>query len=328
MTATAFRAVELSGGGSRVVLVPELGGKLSELHLGGRQWLWTSTTIAHRAASEAVAADDAVSYVLTADTGGFDECFPTVGACTLPAAAGPFAGLALPDHGELWSQTPEVTVQLGGEGGDRATCVWRGRRMPYTLTRDLRVAPDGAVHVRYAAANAGAVPMPFLWSAHPLVPLTPRTRVVLPDRSPVRVDAEHGVKLGGRGSVHEWPHVEVDGVTRDLSRPYEAMGGADYACKLFLGVTGGLIALEEGRHRLLVEYDAAEVPDFGLWINRRGWTPFAGGTPYCNLAFEPCIGAPDSLADALGEWRGAAWLGGGETREWTLVWRDGGPPSA
>jgi galactose mutarotase-like enzyme len=319
-----LRRVELRGGASRVVLLPELGGKLSELHVGGRQWLWTSETIPHRVPDERVAADDAVSYVLVADTGGFDECFPTVGACALPTEAGAFAGISLPDHGELWSQQPETTVELDEADGDRATCTWRGRRLPYAFTREVHVRPDGAVRMRYTAANLGAERVPFVWSSHPLVPLTPLTRVTLPDRARTRVDAEHHVSLGGRLSRHEWPFVEVGGVTRDLSRPHGAMGGADYACKLFVDLDGGMVALEEGAaHRLLVEYDAREVPNCGLWINRRGWTPFDGGHPYCNLAFEPCIGAPDSLADALDGWIAAHWLGGGETREWTLTWRDG-----
>ena len=40
-----------------------------------------------------------------------------------------------------------------------------------------------------------------------------------------------------------------------------------------------------------------------------------------NLAFEPCIGAPDPLDAALGAWDAAAWLRAGETRRWSLEWR-------
>jgi galactose mutarotase-like enzyme len=39
------------------------------------------------------------------------------------------------------------------------------------------------------------------------------------------------------------------------------------------------------------------------------------------MAFEPCIGAPDSLTEAIGGWKSAAWLEPGETREWTLTWQ-------
>jgi hypothetical protein len=94
--------VTLSAGGARVEIAPALGGKLTRLVLAGRDWLWTNDQLARVAPTRAVAADDGASYVATADTGGYDECLPTVAACTIDAAGrGP---VALPDHGELWSQ--------------------------------------------------------------------------------------------------------------------------------------------------------------------------------------------------------------------------------
>ncbi len=68
----------LRGGGSSVAIDPALGGKISSLHLAGREWLWTSDAIPRRVPDDAMRSDDA-SYVELADTGGFDECFPTVG---------------------------------------------------------------------------------------------------------------------------------------------------------------------------------------------------------------------------------------------------------
>jgi hypothetical protein len=62
------------------------------------------------------------------------------------------------------------------------------------------------------------------------------------------------------------------------------------------------------------------VPNFGLWLNHAGWTPFDDGAPYVNLAFEPCVGAPDPLDAALGAWEGAAWVAPGATRAWALDW--------
>ena len=106
----------------------------------------------------------------------------------------------------------------------------------------------------------------------------------------------------------------------DLSHP-AAVADA-YACKLFLDLAPGPVvaAVEEEGARLEIAFDGAEVTHCGLWINHRGWTPFDGGTPYRNLAVEPCLGAPDSLAEALGAWDAAAWLAPGETRAWTLAW--------
>ena len=36
----SFGTVELRGGDARVVIIPALGGKISQLWFGERQWLW------------------------------------------------------------------------------------------------------------------------------------------------------------------------------------------------------------------------------------------------------------------------------------------------
>jgi galactose mutarotase-like enzyme len=146
--------------------------------------------------------------------------------------------------------------------------------------------------------------------------------------------AQHGIDLGGEGAEHRWPVLRVRDAGRDGSSPsmrerdftHPVRDAQPYACKLFLDLprpsTGTVrLAIEQGGARLEVEVDPTEVPNMGLWINHAGWTPFQGGTPYRNLAFEPCIGAPDPLDAALGAWSGAAWLQPGESRSWTLHWR-------
>jgi galactose mutarotase-like enzyme len=295
-----------------VTILPELGGKIASLVLAGREWLWTSDVLPHRLPV------DGASYVETADSGGYDECFPTVGPCRIPGAVRGVGGVELPDHGELWAQ--EVALEASRvNGADQVLTTWRGRRLPYWFSRAVRVLPDGSVAMHYVATNAGDAPLPFLWSAHPLLPLTARTRLELPEGARVRVYAQHGAQLGGPLAEHRWPFVEVDGRTADLRRP-DAAFGRDYACKLFLDMPVGRAAIEEDGARLEVAFDVGEVPHFGLWLNRHGWTPFADGEPYRNLAFEPCIGAPDTLDDALGAWRSAFWLGPGEARSWNLTW--------
>src|SRR5687768_17319680 len=81
-----FGFAELRGGGSRVLIVPTLGGKIAQMELGGRQWLWQSDVIPYSVPEEGT------SYVETADTGGYDECFPTVGPCKVPTWIRGFGG--------------------------------------------------------------------------------------------------------------------------------------------------------------------------------------------------------------------------------------------
>lgn len=321
-------SIVLRGGDTSVTIEPAFGGKITSLRLAGREWLWTSDVIARRVPDDTMRADDA-SYVELADSGGYDECFPTVGACTVPADVPRYGGVPLPDHGELWSREPAIELREGTDGR-RVIATWSGSRMPYTFARSVHVAESGSVTMRYAAANHGDVPLPFLWSAHPLLPLTDRTRVRLPVGARLRVDAAHGFPAHdapegpasarpGAGDL-EWPAVSIHGVEADGSHP--ATIGDGRACKLFLDLPAGPVraSVEEGDVQLHVDFDGALVTHFGLWVNNHGWTPFRDGRPYRNLAFEPCIGAPDSLATSLSAWRSPGWLAVGETREWTLTW--------
>lgn len=306
-----FGHAELSAGGSRVVLVPEIGGKIASLEIAGRQWLWTNPSIPFRTPVPGS------SYLEKGDSGGYDECFPTVERCTLPQNAETYAGLALPDHGELWSQRPTIELQTRPDG-QQATMVWTGAKMPYRFTRVVRVDASGAVTMRYSAHNDGRVRLPFIWSAHPLLPLTQRTRLILPEGEPVRVYKAERLDMGGSGAEHRWPNIRAGKDTIDLSKP--GATGKRFACKVFFDSVPGIAAIEEEGARLEVRFDRSEVPDFGLWINARGWSPSRLIRSYSNLAFEPCIGAPDTLSDALGGWRRAQWLAAGETREWALTW--------
>ena len=120
-TAGEFGFVEIRGGTSRIVCVPALGGKIVDMEIGGRQWLWKSDIIPFAPPQEGA------SYVETADSGGFDECFPTVAACRIPGWVRGWGGVELPDHGEVWSQMPEMDIDTT-EDGQAVVTTWEGRR--------------------------------------------------------------------------------------------------------------------------------------------------------------------------------------------------------
>jgi hypothetical protein len=209
----------LSAGGTRVELVPALGGKISSLAFAGREWLWTNDQLPRVAPTPAVADDDTASYVATADTGGYDECLPTVGACTVDVAGR--GRVTLPDHGELWSQHA-VTERLDAPAAsDAAITRWTGRRLPYAFSRTVTVDADGAVRMTYELVSHGDAPIPFLWSAHPLLPFTPDTRLDLPVAARVRVWSQHAVDLGGEGTEHRWPVLRVGTATATRFGPHE-----------------------------------------------------------------------------------------------------------
>lgn len=304
-----FGFVELRGGGSRLLVVPSLGGRIVELELAGRQWLWSNDVIPWGPGV------DGASYVETADSGGFDECFPTVGACRVPGWVRRFGGVEFPDHGELWSQVPDVDVRTGPDG-QIVECLWRGLRMPYLFRRSARVDAYGRVHLEYSVQNQTSDRMPFIWSAHPTFPLTPETRLVLQEGARLRLFTRHGIDLGEPRSEHRWPLIRGSGKVHDFVVPWEI--AKKYACKLFLDMPDGLATIREGDCELRFRFRPSDVTHLGVWINKRGWTPFQDEEPYCNIALEPCIGAPDTLSDALGDWKSPAWIEAGGTRHWSL----------
>ena len=307
-----FGFVEIRAGGSRVTIVPALGGKIANLELGGRQWLWTSDVTPYSMP------DENATYAETADTGGYDECFPNVAASKVPTWVRGFGGAELPDHGELWSQVPAVDVRTSPDG-QSATTTWMGRRMPYRLTREVRVRPNGEVECEYEATNTGADRIPFIWGAQVMLPLTTQTRLDLPLATRLHVYTQHEIALGVGATDLRWPMVRSQGRLLDLSNP--AGVAKRYACKVFLEMREGRAAVIEDGMRLEVAFDVNDVPGIGLWINRGGWTPFKRGKAYQNLALSPSIGAPDTLEEALGAWKSAEWLEARKPRRWTLRWR-------
>ena len=75
--------------------------------------------------------------------------------------------------------------------------------------------------------------------------------------------------------------------------------GARVAAKLWSDpLAEGWATLRARDGELRMRWDAALLPQLGVWINLGAWAG-DGGAPYYNLGLEPCIGAQDSLADAV-----------------------------
>jgi galactose mutarotase-like enzyme len=297
---SGFPAVALRSEQVEVIVIPALAGKLTNLRrLRGREWLWRNDQIPLAPATAGA------SYVETADSGGWDECFPTVGSCPMPGVP----GLVLPDHGELWSLPWDSRV-YDFAGGTAFTGSTRGKLLPYDFHREIILDQDEpVVRFHYRLRHLGDTPFSWIWSAHPIFNVRPGTLLTLPSVHQVRVDAVLG-RTETRGDSIAWP------LTGGASFVFPETGG--WALKLFgdIGPSGRAILTDprEGEQlELVIPADA--IPQVGMWINCRGWAP-AGKEPYYNLALEPCIGAPDRLDEAVESWKLGQVLSPGETREW------------
>ncbi len=315
-TVSGFPAVALRSTELEVVAIPSLGMKLTNLRrLDGREWLWRSDQI------PLAPPQSGSSYVETADSGGWDECFPTVGPCPVPGA--PAGTAPLPDHGELWSALWSSSVYDQAEGTTLAGSA-RGIAFPYEFQRQITLDGDEpVVRFRYLLRHTGDKPFPWIWSAHPLLNVQPGSVLELPGLSQVTLAAVHGsadlpLRSGQvlrDNDVVSWP-AAIGGGAHQFTFPEK---GA-WAIKAFgdLGSDGRMMLTDPRRgERLEFVVRPEQVPQVGLWINCQGWAP-PGRIPYYNMALEPCIGAPDRLDLAVTEWHTAQILQPGDERVWSL----------
>jgi galactose mutarotase-like enzyme len=307
-TVSGFPAIALRSAELEVVVVPAIGMKLTNLRRPrGREWLWRNDQI------PLALPEPGASYVETADSGGWDECFPTVAECPIPGA--PPGTPPLPDHGELWSAVWASSVFEHASGTTLISST-QGSLLSYEFHRQITLDPaEPVLHLNYRLRHTGATPFPWIWSSHPLFNVQPGSTLSVPDVDQVKVDAVHGRDDLRRNDVVNWAG-DIGGEQERFTFPEQ--GG--WALKLFadLGPSGRMVLTDPRREeRLEITVRREEVPQVGVWINCGGWAP-EGRQPYYNLALEPCIGAPDRLDQAVLTWGTAQMLHPGEERRWDV----------
>lgn len=237
----------LSGGGITVAVDAHDGGKITSLVACGREWLEPSTL-----------RDPSGDY---AGGGGWDECAPTVGACTLD-------GALLLDHGDAWrhpwqllestSSTLSMWVELDTVG--------------VTLRRIIRSTPLG-LRLDYEASTSSQRGVPLLWCAHPLFRAPAGTRITAPDVAYM----EHFPRRMQRTGLG-------DGVIDAIP-----VGGA---LKIFAEETITSAAVEHADGaRMTLSWRGDAVSELGLYWDRGLFT----GAPM--VAIEPSTGRNDLASE-------------------------------
>lgn len=266
-------------------VLPQLGGKISSLQWRGREVMARNP---HKPFRRAVYAAPYSDY----DASGFDECFPTVGACRYPES--PLLNVELPDHGELWS-LPWTKVP----DDSSLHLMVSGVCHTYRFHRWIDVPAPGHLHLRYEALNLSDDPFKCLWSAHPLFAIRPGMVIHLPEDVSVRVNWSKDGRLGDLLDEHPWPLTQDrSGNKVDLSRILpEEVGLVD---KLFTSrLHEGWCVLHdpEDGYYVAALFSPDQIPYLGLSINLGGWP--LDGQGYYNLGIEPCNGYPDQLDVAI-----------------------------
>ncbi len=292
-----WRAIELNNDSLKLVVIPEIGGKIISLQSQrtGREWLWTNPHLP--LAKPPADATDFGAY----DSGGWDEIFPTVNPCRVPGSA--WGERQFTDHGELWYRSWEVlTMQVNENQSITLRLAVDDLNLPFRFQRTLTLAPgSGGLQVDYELTNRSDLPLPYIWAAHPLIAIEPGDEILLPFGTTMSSTGSVGLSLASDSLPSTWPRVRLaSDQTLDLSQVPER--SAAFAIKLFarnMASPTVEIANHKGAERLKVSF-SFPVSHCGLWLNCGAWSG-ADTAPYFNLGIEPTTSPHDSLTEACTE---------------------------
>ena len=304
-----FDSIHVHTGTIELSLMPELGGKVSSLRdlRSGREWLWRHPRFPYQLVPHGS------SYTAQSDTGGWDECFPSVAECVYPSA--PWQGAAVQDHGELWSQPAEFEMDEN-DGGVKLRTRSEGVVLPYTFTRTLTLTANSSViRTNYEVSNNSDQPMNYVWCIHPLLAIEPGMELRLPASARFNVGSAYPEGLVSLDKKLQYPF-DASG----LNFPFLPETNAARAIKLWsepLPNGDGWAVLHANNGELQMRWDVRFLPQVAVWMNF-GALGMDGGSPYFNMGLEPCIGAQDSLADAVSQYNLFATLPARESKTWWL----------
>jgi galactose mutarotase-like enzyme len=303
--------VLIRSGDCSVTFLPRFGGKVASIKVGEHELL--------QAPLAPVSPRTKTMGFDQSDASGWDECLPSVAACTVKTAAGE---AKIPDHGDLWIAEWERlgTREQGNKG---PVTLWtKCFSLPLEVERTVGLSETSTgwrLDVSYKLKNVGKYEVPWSWAAHPLYVAAKGDRIVLPKSiHSLRIEGSGGKRLGNGGDTVGWPIAKVanDGNT-DLSVAESADTGI--GDKLFAGplsASDNWCALERPSVglRIRVRFDAVATPYLGLWICYGGWPERPGPKQVC-IAMEPSTAPVDSLA-VKGSW--SRVLAPGATFAWPM----------
>jgi len=265
----------------------EDGGRLSALRYGRQDLLTTPPPAFHPPAAD-------YGQYETRPVYGYDDCFPTVDACSFPNQ-----DWSIPDHGELCWLPWEVAVTP-----NELAFQVQSRKLPATFKRRMSFQTS-SLKWSFEVINNGDANFPFLHVMHALMPLQEITGVQIPDFARA-VDETVGKELPLASPAH------VEDLL--ISHP-----GAKASMLLLQGVKSGRIriAFRSGL-KLEITLPFELCPTLAIWWNNGGY-PDEEGCRRVECAFEPSPGSYSSLAKSFQE--GTYLLAPARgSLKWTITW--------
>jgi galactose mutarotase-like enzyme len=272
------QALILENAEIKLMIRPDLGGRIDQLQdlQTGKKWLWHPEGY-----------DEDKSRLLEVGasfdenwTGGWDEVFPN-------DAAGEFQGHHLVDHGELWSQSWEVTESTKLGVTMRYVC----QTVPVTVTKNIRIsATKPKAAIVYTFQNQTDETIPFLLKHHAAIAIEPGDEIVLPDCliEPVTLDFS---RIIGQQQQTRFPkaltaegtEINIKQVPPRSSQLQEFF----YSSNLAAGHCG--IRSMKSKSALIMRFHTAEFPY--VWM----FQSFGGWRNHYVVVVEPCTTMPYDL---------------------------------
>jgi hypothetical protein len=315
-----LRALLLENSLLRLVILPELGGKLWSLVFKplDREIFWQNPRTPPRPAPYGAAYDDWFS-------GGWDELFPNDAPVTVE-------GDAYPDHGEWWAMPFEWEVTVR-EAHEVCVHLWRAGVVTNTTVERWITLRAGESHftTRYRLHNAGPRALDFLWKLHPALAIARGSRIDLPPCS-VQPEASFNARLSPQPFAWPLGH-SIGGGTLDM-RAVPGPEAATYDFFYATDLAGGWCAVTEppaaGEPSLGSSGSSglASRPNSGVGFGmafdpallRSVWVfgAYSGWRGHYVTILEPCTGYPYALDTAIAQGT-ASRLGAGETIETSVT---------
>ena len=275
-----YRAVTLENDHIKADVFPELGAKIYNLvhKRTGANLLWHHPRLELRDVPLGASYDDNFC-------GGWDELFPN-------DAAGPVGGQSYPDHGELWCQpwehsversTSEVTLHLRRPSVTTTTVV----KKSITLRAD-----ESQLRFRHSIRNIGSATVQFLWKLHPALVIEAGDRLDIPGESGEIVDPKFGFVNGP--SPFRWPVAAgPQGEPVDFSTVRSEDGTCDFV--YVRNLRDGWCALRRTRLGVGLGLVFPKEVFSSVWV----FMTFGGWRGLNTLVLEPCTAVPKDLNEAI-----------------------------
>ena len=300
--------VVIAAGDCSVTLMPEFGGKIATITAYGHQLLQPPLMDYSERTHE--------TPFDQSDASGWDECLPSVGACTVHTPAGP---AHIPDHGDLWRIPWDLVSHTPDSVTLRAQCF----SLPLELTRSISVreiTTGWQLCLEYTLVNRGSHAIPWSWAAHSLFSVEPGDSLHLPEEiQTLRLEGSGNNRLGSSGDIITWPIAKLPAGSspederddqkgiqktddlRIVKPAITAIGDKLFAGPITDPASGWcIIERPSVGLRITIRFSVTHTPYLGLWICYGGWPDRPGPKQTC-VALEPATAPVDSLAQT-GPW--------------------------